>query len=149
MASSSTTINKRKIKLRSSDGKIFEVDEAVAMQSDTIRSMIEVIPVSEVTSKTLSLVIDYCTKCLENNTCNNNHIYEEIKDDHSLRNWAFNLFQVDQPAFFDLILAAHYLKIKSLENLTSQIFGEVIRGKTLEEITQTFNINKPSTFAEN
>ncbi|KAL9240432.1 hypothetical protein vseg_014653 [Gypsophila vaccaria] len=136
MASTSTISTTRKVKLRSSDGAIFEVDEAVTMQSETITSMIEVIPLSGVTSRTLSLVIDYCTK------------YDRNKDDPSLRIWVFNLFKADQSAFFDLILAAHYLKIKSLEELLSQTFGEVIRGKSIEEITQTFNINKPSTPAE-
>ncbi|XP_021842102.1 SKP1-like protein 1 [Spinacia oleracea] len=126
---STSSTNKRKIKLRSSDGKTFEVEEEVAMQSETIKSMIEVVPIPEVSGKTLSLVIDYCNK-------NKDDLHDDLID------WALRLFEADQAAFFDLVLAAHYLKIKSLEDLTSKTVAGVIRGKSLEEIRQTFNINK-------
>uniref|UniRef100_A0A803M0H8 SKP1-like protein n=1 Tax=Chenopodium quinoa TaxID=63459 RepID=A0A803M0H8_CHEQI len=135
--SSSSTSNKRKIKLRSSDGKTFEVEEAAAMQSETIKSMIEVVSVSEVNGKTLSLVIDYFNKCLDNQSAVENN-------DDPLIEWALHLFRADQAAFFDLILAAHYLKIKSLEDLTNKVVAGIIRGKSLEEIKQTFNLNNPT-----
>lgn len=104
-----STSSRRKIKLRSSDGKIFEVEEAaVIMQSETIKSMMETIPVSEVNSKTLSLVIDYCNKRSDH------HIAEDKKDD-LIRDWALHLFQADQPAFFDLILVCYcYTKLPHL-----------------------------------
>uniref|UniRef100_A0A804NH95 SKP1-like protein n=1 Tax=Zea mays TaxID=4577 RepID=A0A804NH95_MAIZE len=59
---------KKMITLRSSDYKDFEVEEAVAMQSEIIRFMIEddcadsAIPLPNVDSKTLALVIKYCNK---------------------------------------------------------------------------------------
>ena len=59
---------KKMITLKSSDGEEFEVEEAVAMESQTIRHMIEDdcadngIPLPNVNSKILSKVIEYCNK---------------------------------------------------------------------------------------
>ena len=60
-----------KITIKSSDGETFEVEEAVALQSQTIKHMIEDdcadsgIPLPNVTSKILSKVIEYCKKHVE------------------------------------------------------------------------------------
>ncbi|XP_008671918.3 SKP1-like protein 1 [Zea mays] len=59
---------KKMLTLRSSDCEEFEVEEAVLMKSEIIRFMIEddcsdnVIPLPNVNSKTLALVIEYCNK---------------------------------------------------------------------------------------
>ncbi|KAA8536615.1 hypothetical protein F0562_029093 [Nyssa sinensis] len=55
----------KKITLKSSDGESFEVEEVVALESQTIKHMIEVdcadsvIPLPNVTSKILAKVIEY------------------------------------------------------------------------------------------
>ena len=59
---------KKMITLKSSDGEEFQVEEAVAMESQTIRHMIEDdcadngIPLPNVDSKVLSKVIEYYKK---------------------------------------------------------------------------------------
>jgi S-phase kinase-associated protein 1 len=56
----------RKITLKSSDNQIFEIDETVALELQTIKNMIEDncagngIPVPNVTGKILAMVIEYC-----------------------------------------------------------------------------------------
>lgn len=62
----------KKITLVSSDGDTFEIDEAVALESQTIKYMIEDncvddtgIPISNVTSEILAMVIEYCKKHVE------------------------------------------------------------------------------------
>ncbi|KAJ8448685.1 hypothetical protein Cgig2_010572 [Carnegiea gigantea] len=101
---SSSRSRTKKIKLKSSDGEVFEVEEAVATQSETIKSMMEVIPVSEVSGKTLALVIDFCKMHLDLHR-HHHHVPDEEAD--HLKDWAFRLFQVDQSAFFELVLVRH------------------------------------------
>ncbi|CAJ2646642.1 SKP1-like protein 1A-like [Trifolium pratense] len=130
----------RKITLKSSDGEAFEVDEAVALESQTIKHMIEDdcadsgIPLPNVTSKILAKVIEYCKKHVEAVSS------DEKPSDDDLKAWDVDFVKVDQATLFDLILAANYLNIKSLLDLTCQTVADMIKGKTPEEIRKTFNI---------
>ncbi|KAL5577680.1 hypothetical protein UlMin_019379 [Ulmus minor] len=135
-------------------------DEVVALESQTIKHMIEDncvdngIPLPNVTSKILSKVIEYCKK----------HVETPKLDEHAttiddeLKAWDADFVKVDQATLFDLILrlwvnlclcvvllAANYLNIKSLMDLTCQTMVDMIEGKTPEEIRKTFNIKNDFT----
>ena len=135
----------RKIILKSSDGEAFEVDEIVALESQTIRHMIEDdcadsgIPLPNVTSKILAKIIEYCKKHVEATSSD-----EKISED-DLKAWDADFVKVDQATLFDLILAANYLNIKDLLDLTCQTVADMIKGKTPEEIRKTFNIKNDFT----
>ncbi|BFG20857.1 hypothetical protein CerSpe_071310 [Prunus speciosa] len=141
---------KKKITLKSSDDEIFEVEEAVAVQSQTIKHMVEdncannAIPLPNVTSSTLAKVIEYCKKHHEEEYCKKYHEEEAAANGENreeiLKNWDAMFVNVDQSILFALILAANYLNIKSLLNLTCQVAADMIKGKTPEEIRKTFNI---------
>ena len=47
---------------------------------------------------------------------------------------------VDQEVLYDLILAANYMDIKPLLDLTCASVAVMIKGKSAEEIRKTFNI---------
>ncbi|XP_068639866.1 SKP1-like protein 1A [Aristolochia californica] len=140
-------MSSKKVILKSSDGEVFEVDEAVAVESQTIKHMIEDncadngIPLPNVASKILSKVIEYCKKHVD--------MQKQIEDnkavDDELKNWDADFVKVDQATLFDLILAANYLNIKSLLDLTCQTVADMIKGKTPEEIRKTFNIKNDFT----
>ncbi|PON93939.1 S-phase kinase-associated protein [Trema orientale] len=138
----------RKITLKSSDGETFEVDEAVALESQTIKHMIEDdcadngIPLPNVTSKILSKVIEYCKKHVEAPKSDDR---ASATADDDLKVWDADFVKVDQATLFDLILAANYLNIKSLLDLTCQTVADMIKGKTPEEIRKTFNIKNDFT----
>ncbi|KAG5050823.1 hypothetical protein AAZX31_02G043500 [Glycine max] len=135
----------KKITLKSSDGEAFEVEEAVAVESQTIKHMIEDncadsgIPLPNVTSKILAKVIEYCKKHVEANCA------DEKPSEDELKAWDADFVKVDQATLFDLILAANYLNIKSLLDLTCQTVADMIKGKTPEEIRKTFNIKNDFT----
>ncbi|KAF9621435.1 hypothetical protein IFM89_021474 [Coptis chinensis] len=135
----------KKVTLKSSDGESFEVDEAVAVESQTIKHMIEDdcaddgIPLPNVTSKILSKVIEYCKKHVETPKTEDRSVDDELKA------WDAEFVKVDQATLFDLILAANYLNIKSLLDLTCQTVADMIKGKTPEEIRKTFNIKNDFT----
>ncbi|KAJ8624750.1 hypothetical protein MRB53_033280 [Persea americana] len=136
----------KKITLKSSDGETFDVDEAVALQSQTIKHMIEDdcadngIPLPNVSGKILAKVIEYCKKHVEMPKDADDRATEE-----ELKAWDAEFVKVDQAMLFDLILAANYLNIKSLLDLTCQTVADMIKGKTPEEIRKTFNIKNDFT----
>lgn len=134
--------------MKSSDGETFEVDESVALESQTIKHMIEDdcadngIPLPNVTSKILSKVIEYCKKHVESPK-SDDRTTSTVDDE--LKAWDAEFVKVDQATLFDLILAANYLNIKSLLDLTCQTVADMIKGKTPEEIRKTFNIKNDFT----
>ncbi|CAE6226441.1 unnamed protein product [Arabidopsis arenosa] len=149
----------RKITLKSSDGENFEIDEAVALESQTIKHMIEDdcadngIPLPNVTSKILSKVIEYCKKHVEaaaksettTDAAATTTTVASGSSDEDLKTWDSEFIKVDQGTLFDLILAANYLNIKGLLDLTCQTVADMIKGKTPEEIRKTFNIKNDFT----
>ncbi|CAI0547366.1 unnamed protein product [Linum tenue] len=117
------------------------------MQSQTIKHMIEDdcadngIPLPNVTAKILAMVIEYCK---------NHHGSPDGAAEDGLKNWDAEFVKVDQETLFDLILAANYLNIKDLLDLTCQTVADMIKadmmsGKTPEEIRKIFNIKNDYT----
>nr|CAB3445219.1 unnamed protein product [Digitaria exilis] len=146
---------KKVITLKSSDGEEFEVEEAVAMESQTIRHMIEDdcadngIPLPNVNAKILSKVIEYCNKHVAAaKPADDAAAADASAGGEDLKNWDAEFVKVDQATLFDLILAANYLNIKGLLDLTCQTVADMIKGKTPEEIRKTFNIKNDFTAEE-
>ena len=54
--------------------------------------------------------------------------------------WDARFCEIDQEMLFECILAANYMDIKSLLDLTCAKVAALIKGKTPEEIRKTFNI---------
>jgi len=131
----------KKIILKSFDGETFEIEEAVALESKTIKHLIDDvsddtgIPIPNVTGKILAKVIEYCKKHVESARSNEKPLEDELKK------WDAEFVQVDQNTFFDLMLAANYLDIKSLLDLTCKTTADMmLAAKTPEAIREKFNI---------
>ncbi|KAK0582786.1 hypothetical protein LWI29_029503 [Acer saccharum] len=143
------TTTTKKILLRSSDGETFEVEEAVALESQTIKHMVEddcannEIPLPNVSSSVLSKVIEYCKKHVDSGS--NSKSDKKPIDDDDITAWDADFVKVDQNTLFDLILAANYLDIKGLLDLTCKTVADMITGKTPEEIRSMFNIKNDFT----
>ncbi|XP_042493028.1 SKP1-like protein 1A [Macadamia integrifolia] len=133
--------SKKVVTLKSSDGETFEVDEAVALESLTIKHMIEDdlgnngILLPNVACKILKKVIEYCKKHVETPKTE-----DQRTADEELKTWDDEFMKVDHDTLFNLILASNYLNIKSLLDLTSQTLADMVKGKTPEEIRKMFNI---------
>ena len=111
------------------------------------------VPLPNVSSKILSKIIAYCKFHSE---------YEDAKKaaegggtgaaaasssapppaltDDDVKDHDAEFVKVDQSTLFELILAANYLNIKPLLDLTCLTVANMIKGKTPEEIRKTFNI---------
>jgi S-phase kinase-associated protein 1 len=132
----------KKITLKSSDGETFKVSKMVALESQVIKHLIEegcahdAIPLENVTVNILEMVIEYCKK----------HVDADGKpSEDDLENWDAEFEKVNRGTLFELILAANYLEIKSLLDLTCQTVADMMKGKTPEEIRETFNIENDFT----
>ncbi|KAE9596566.1 hypothetical protein Lal_00007637 [Lupinus albus] len=130
----------KKIILKSSDGVSFEVDEAVARQSETIKHLIEDgctengIPLPNVTGEILAKIVQYCKKHVETSGS------EKKSNAKALCYWDAQFVKVDQATLLDLIMAANYLNIKKLLDRTCQAVADMIKGKSPEEIRKILNI---------
>ncbi|XP_057951769.1 SKP1-like protein 1 [Malania oleifera] len=126
--------------LKTSDGQIFQVEEAVALQAGLIKLLVEdgcsadVIPLPNVTGAILSKVLEFCKK----------HAHASADaaaaDAENLNSWDADFVDVDLDVLYDLIMAANYLDIKELVDLTCETVAEMIKGKQPEEIRKIFKI---------
>ena len=98
-------------------------------------------PLPNVNAPILQKVIDWATEHKDDPPPP-----EEVENDNAWRNtvdisdWDQDFLNVDQGILFELILAANYLDIKGLLDVTCKSVGNMIRGKTPEQIRQHFNI---------
>lgn len=98
--------------LKSSDGETFEVDESVAVESQTIKHMIEdncadnIIPLPNVTSKILAKVIEYCKRHVDaaSKAETDGTVTAAAGGDEDLKAFDAEFVKVDQSTLFDLIL---------------------------------------------
>lgn len=145
----------KKISLRSSDNEVFEVEEEVAMMSETIKNMMEdlndeetgetcdQVPIHNVRGTILSKVIEYCRFHVEAEKKDENDKSAKSEDD--IKQWDTEYMKIDQNVLYELILAANYLNIKNLLDLCCLTVANMIKGKSPEEIRRTFNIKNDFT----
>merc|ERR1712167_496570 len=122
------------VKLKSKQEEIFEVEKEVACRSVTVKNMVDdteldtPVPLPMVDSKILIKVIEYCKY---------HHKAEQEslpEDDKNV--WDKDFVKVDDETLFNLILAANYLDIKQLLDLTCKTVADEIKGKTPEEMEE-------------
>eukprot|EP00434_Breviolum_minutum_P024430 symbB.v1.2.021574.t1/scaffold1869.1/size97865/8 len=136
-----------KVLLKSSQGEIFEVEPEVACMSTLVRNMVddsgtdEEIPLPNVKTAILSKVIDYCKYHKDSPP---EEIQKPLKSTNlvecGVSEWDNEYVNIEQEVLFELILAANYLDIKSLLDLTCAKVASMIKGKNTEEIRKQFNI---------
>jgi S-phase kinase-associated protein 1 len=138
------------IKLQSSDGEIFEVDVEIAKASTLIETMSEnlgtdeAVPLPNVNAAILRKVIEWAIQHKDDPSPPEDDENREISTD-DIDPWDQEFMKVDQGTLFELILAANYLDIKGLLNLTCKTVCNLIKGKTPEEIRKAFNIKNEFT----
>lgn len=142
------------IRLQSCDNEIFAIDYEVAKCSTTIKTMVddlgldegdeEVVPLPNVNSSILRKVIQWATYHKDDPAVPEEEENKEKRTD-DISSWDSDFLKVDQGTLFELILAANYLDIKGLLDVTCKTVANMIKGKTPEEIRKTFNIRNDFT----
>lgn len=145
------------VKIQSSDGEIFTVDFDVIKQSTTIKTMVddlsiddiedEVVPLPNVTAGILKKVLQWATYHKDDPPLPEEDENKEKKTD-DITSWDADFLKVDQGTLFELILAANYLDIKGLLDVTCKTIANMIKGKTPEDIRKTFNIKNDFSTSE-
>lgn len=130
------------IKLQSSDEQEFEVEKEVIKMSGTVNNLINdigsdhPIPLPNVSGKTLAKVIEYCKY----------HYGKPIPEKTSdIEPWDLKFCEMEQSDLFELILAANYMDVSLLLDLTCKTVANMIKGKKVEEIRKIFNIQNDFT----
>jgi len=138
-----TTNEMEFVKLKSKQEEVFEVDAKAAFRSITIKNMIDDtgfhmhVPVPMVDSQTLVKVIEFLKY--------HQRAEDKSVDENERAVWDKNYTKVDDETLFNLILAANYLDIKPLLDLTCKAVADEIKGKSPEEIRSRFNIKNDFT----
>ncbi|XP_062170284.1 SKP1-like protein 1 [Alnus glutinosa] len=128
------------VKLKSSDNKTFDVEEAVAVQSETLKNMVDdgcandTIPMPNVSGKILEMVLGWCKK----------HVDETVTGDE-LNKYEADFLDLDQEVLYGLLMAANFLNVKGLLDRVLQRVADMIKGKQPEEIRRIFNIKNDFT----
>jgi S-phase kinase-associated protein 1 len=151
-----------KITLKTSDGEVFEVEEAVAMEFVTVKSFFEddavsqstPMPLPNVSSFALSRVIVYCRRILEIraklptvSTASDAEAGEEelkeaekkVKEERKAFEAEF-LKEESNEGIMELILAANYLDIKEMLEFLNQSVANRIQNKSVEYVRNFFGI---------
>lgn len=138
--------------LVSTENKKFVVPKKVAQMSVLVKEMTDEedgtsqeIPLPNVKSAVLEKVIEFCTH-------HEKEPMPEIEKPLKSANMAeivsefdANFVNLEQEILFELILAANYMDIKPLLDLTCAKVASMIKGKTPEEIRTIFNITNDFT----
>ena len=98
------------------------------------------IPLPNVKATVLSKVIEFCTHHREVPMTEIEKPLKSAIMSEVVQKWYADFVNVEQVLLFELILAANYMDIKPLLDLTCATVASMIKGKTPEEIRQTFNI---------
>ncbi|KAL6603115.1 hypothetical protein ACP70R_043476 [Stipagrostis hirtigluma subsp. patula] len=155
---------RKMITLISSDNARFEVDEAAASLSPTVRDMIAGgagaggVTLPGVDSRFLAKVIEYCNKHAPApataTSCGDEAagavdfspiLAAEAAQKKELAAFDEEFINVDSNTLYGLIMAASYLGVEGIVELASQKIADMMKGKTVEGIRQTFGIQNDYT----
>ncbi|XP_057427728.1 SKP1-like protein 1A [Lotus japonicus] len=123
-------------------GEVMEVHEALVNASPTLKSLIREkgvdgdnkINLPNISIETMCKINEYVKKHAE-----------AVDPAKNLDAWDEEFIKVDLNTLFNLIEATHYLKIQNLIDLGCKTVANMMRGKTTEQMRQTFNIKNDFT----
>mmetsp|Transcript_24924 Transcript_24924/g.25142 ORF Transcript_24924/g.25142 Transcript_24924/m.25142 type:complete len:179 (-) Transcript_24924:207-743(-) len=139
----------RTVHLISSGGEMFDVPLAEAKMSELVKTMIDdeqdeneaqEIPLPNVKTPILAKVIEFTHHYKAEPMTEIEKPLKSANMMEIVQEWYANFVNVEQDVLFEMILAANYMDIKPLLDLTCATVASMIKGKTPEEIRRQFNI---------
>ena len=139
------------VKLTTMDGETVEVEKDIACKSILVKGIIddsgtdEEIPLQSVKKSILELIIQYCEYIHLNTPPEIEKPLRSNELSGVVNQWYADFVNLDQEVLFELILAANFMDIKSLLELTTAKVASLIKGKTIPETRKFFNIENDFT----
>lgn len=155
MAEFSTT--ERRVNLVSQEGEQFDVPVDIATMSELVKTMfdsdqpedeVQEIPLPNVKSFILSKVIEFLCHYKGEPMTEIDKPLKSSNMNEVVQKWYADFVNVEQETLFELILAANFMDVKPILDLTCATVASMIKGKTPEEIRQHFSIVYDFTPAE-
>ena len=141
-----------KVKLQCNDGEVVEVDQTAAEQSVLIKGLIEEsgieeeIPLPQINKSTLEKVIVFCEHMKDNQPPEIDKPLSHSDMGQVVDAWHAEYIDIDtQEALFELVMAANYLDVKPLLELSCAKVASQIKGKSIPEIRKYFSIENDFT----
>ncbi|KAJ8774209.1 hypothetical protein K2173_009640 [Erythroxylum novogranatense] len=128
------------LKVRTSDDQTFEVEEHLAIKSETLKFIVDddvvgdVIPLPNVDGPTMAKIIEWWKEQFD----------QDGNPTDELKSWEAKFLDVDTDTLYDLLMAANYLNINDLLHKICRKVADLIKGKSVTAIRELFNI--PSDF---
>ena len=129
-----------------SDDRNFIVSKKVAIQSKLIENIMSndnnetIISLTNIKGNVLEKVVEFLNY---HYTVPVKEICRPLKSDNMneiVSEWDANYINIDDKLLFDLITAVNYLDIKPLLDLTCAKVASEMKGRSIEEIKERFNI---------
>ncbi|KAJ2722135.1 hypothetical protein GGI07_003521 [Coemansia sp. Benny D115] len=150
------------IKLTTAEGAVIEVEQDVIEQSGTIRNILtdlgpssQPIPLPNVSGPILTKIIQYCrhhrndpgrrkdqAMVSETESGSEAAIEQTISQ---MDDFDHEFCKVDQGTLFDMFLAANFLDIQPLLDVIGYTVAQMMKGKSVEEIRDTFKVKNDFT----
>ena len=145
------------VKLQCADDELIDVNMTDAKQSSLIKGLIDdgsaddpdtPLPVTQVSASVMAKCMDFVAHMRESNS--EPEIEQPLPSNdltQHVESWYAEYItkDVDQALLFDIVLAANYLDIKPLLKLGSAKIASLIKGKSIEEIRQFFQMDNDFT----
>jgi len=144
-----TEVSTPTIYLVSQEGEQFEVSVDIATMSVLVKTMfdpeqpdeeVQKIPLPNVKTSILAKVLEFLTHYKGEPMTEIEKPLKSSNMNEVVQEWYVDFVNVDQETLFELILAANFMDIKPLLELSCATVASMVKGKTPEEIRQHFNI---------
>mmetsp|Transcript_12479 Transcript_12479/g.25921 ORF Transcript_12479/g.25921 Transcript_12479/m.25921 type:complete len:166 (-) Transcript_12479:423-920(-) len=136
------------VSLVSKEGESMDVPVPIAKMSELIKTMMDdeddeavtEVPLPNVQAKVLAKVVEFCRHHQKEPMTEIEKPLKSAVMAEVVQKWYADFVNIDQTLLFELILAANYMDIRPLLDLTCAAVASMIKGKTPEEIRKQFNI---------
>jgi len=139
------------VKLTTMDGETLEVEKEIACKSVLVRGIVddsgvdEEIPLPAIKRNILEKIIEYCQYIHKNTPPEIEKPLRSNQLSDVVSEWYANFVNIEQEVLFELILAANFMDIKSLLELACAKVASLIKGMSIPEIRDFFNIENDFT----